>query len=121
MRYLNVVLSIPGTQVTTTIITVAERLNGWLPLCRRAKDGREHLAAYGNLQEAIGLLLSREWLPFSHDAALVFDRLLPLKQKIGAQDLAIAAITLSVGGILVTRNRVDFERVPDLRIEDWTK
>jgi len=39
----------------------------------------------------------------------------------GDNDLAIADITLSVSGILVTQNIVDFQRVPNLSLEDWTK
>ena len=53
-------------------------------------------------------------------SAEIFDRLRSLRLRIGTNDLAIAAIALSVNGILVTRNIVDFRRVPDLRAEDWT-
>ena len=121
IRRLNEVEASAENEAVTTIITVAERIGGWLPLCRRAKDGSEHVKAYAKLQEAIGLLSGKKWLSFSAEAAVIFDQLRPLKQKIGANDLAIAAITLSVNGILVTRNIVDFERVPGLVVEDWTK
>jgi tRNA(fMet)-specific endonuclease VapC len=59
-------------------------------------------------------------LPFDDVAAQIFDQLNTQKIRIGTNDLAIAAITLSVTGILVTRNVVDFQRVPNLVLEDWT-
>jgi tRNA(fMet)-specific endonuclease VapC len=60
-------------------------------------------------------------LPFDDVAAKLFDQLRAQKIRIGTNDLAIAAITLSITGILVTRNRVDFQRIPGLIIEDWTQ
>lgn len=59
-------------------------------------------------------------LPFDETAANIFDELRVQKIRIGTNDLAIAAITLSVSGILITRNIVDFQRVPNLSLEDWT-
>ena len=34
-------------------------------------------------------------------------------------DLRIAAITLENSGVLVTRNLRDFQRIPNLVVEDW--
>ena len=59
-------------------------------------------------------------LPFDLSAAAIFDQLRPLKVRIGANDLSIAAITLAVKGVPVTRNARDFQQVPDLTFEDWT-
>ena len=49
-----------------------------------------------------------------------FDGLAKLKLGVKKNDLRIAAIALEVGGIIVTRNLRDFQRVPGLNCEDWT-
>ncbi|MEH2073967.1 MAG: type II toxin-antitoxin system VapC family toxin [Nostoc sp.] len=59
-------------------------------------------------------------LEFNTKACNVYGELVKQKIRVGTQDLRIAAITLSVNGILVTRNRKDFEKVRNLRLEDWT-
>jgi tRNA(fMet)-specific endonuclease VapC len=40
--------------------------------------------------------------------------------RIGTQDLRIASVALTYSGILLTRNLRDFERVPELTIQDWS-
>lgn len=39
---------------------------------------------------------------------------------IGANDAAIAGNAIAAGCVLVTNNAREFERVPDLRVEDWS-
>ena len=59
-------------------------------------------------------------LPFDAAAASVFDTLITQRLKIGRMDLRIASIALSRDLIVITRNVRDFNKVPDLQIEDWT-
>jgi len=42
-------------------------------------------------------------------------------QMIGSNDLWIASHCLDLGLTLVTNNEREFERIPDLRIENWTR
>lgn len=115
------VLSLPDeTPIVTTIISVGEDLSGWLPACRRARNSSEHVVAYGRPQRGQEFYQRMTCLPFDDVAAKIFDQLNAQKIRIGTNDMAIAAITLSVNGILVTRNIVDFQRVPNLTLEDWT-
>jgi tRNA(fMet)-specific endonuclease VapC len=105
----------------TTIITFGEDLSGWLPACRRAVEGSARAQAYARLLRGLEFYRRATCLPFGDAAAAIFDELRAQKIRIGTNDLAIAAITLSANGILVTRNTVDFQRIPGLVLEDWTK
>jgi len=107
--------------VATTVVTFGEDLSGWLPACRRSRNGRARAQAYNRLLDGLDFYREMICLPFDDVAATIFDKLRGQKIRIGTNDLAIAAITLSVNGILVTRNAVDFQRVPGLVFEDWTK
>jgi tRNA(fMet)-specific endonuclease VapC len=60
-------------------------------------------------------------LHFDSAAAATFANLTASRVRIATMDLRIAAIALTRGLILVTRNQVDFEKVPRLQIEDWTR
>lgn len=43
------------------------------------------------------------------------------KTPIGPNDTAIAGHAIATGAVLVTNNVREFERVPDLILEDWVK
>jgi tRNA(fMet)-specific endonuclease VapC len=58
-------------------------------------------------------------LPFDEPAAARCDALRP-HVRIGTMDLRIAATALSHSLTVLTRNTVDFARVPDLVVEDWS-
>lgn len=107
--------------VTVTVITVEEQFRGRLDQVRRAKSQEERIAAYRWLRDTT-LFLSQfsQVESWSAEAERCYVELKQQRVRIGAQDLRIAAIALSVGGTVVTRNRRDFERVPGLRIEDWS-
>ena len=63
-------------------------------------------------------------VPFSEKAAIFYGQIRSDLERrgelIGPNDLMIAAIVLAEDGILVTNNVKEFERVPKLRIENWT-
>ena len=60
-------------------------------------------------------------LPFEVEAVAIFDKLRAQRVRISTMDLRIASIALSRNLILLTRNEIDFRKVPDLSIDDWTK
>ncbi len=106
--------------VATTIISFDEAVTGWLPLCHDGKRLAKRTWAYAQLLVTFEYYRRQLVLPFTPEAATLLLRLKTCFQHIGIGDLSIAAIALSSKGIVVTQNVVDFARVPDLQVEDWT-
>ncbi len=78
------------------------------------------IVAYSRLMDNLRLFRKLRVLPYDDTAVRTRDELTSQAVRIGRMDLKIAAITLAYGATLITRNRLDFQRVPGLRIEDWS-
>jgi tRNA(fMet)-specific endonuclease VapC len=105
--------------VFTCIPAVEETMRGWLALLHRQSPGRKQLRAYADFQRGIETLIRFPILPFDDAAASVFHRFRDARVRVGTMDLKIAAICIAHGATLLTRNLVDFEKVPGLRVENW--
>ncbi len=112
---------VPLEERATTVVNAEEQLRGRFAMIARASKTPEWVAAYGAFQATLSDLMPLRLLSFDDAAAAEFLRLKRTLRQVGTQDLKIAAIVLSVGGILVTRNQRDFVRIPDLVIADWTQ
>jgi tRNA(fMet)-specific endonuclease VapC len=55
---------------------------------------------------------------FGEPAGREFDRLRGLRLSVGTADLKVAAITISQGAVLLSRNLKDFKKIPGLKVED---
>lgn len=108
--------SVDKSEIAITIIT---QLRGRLQFIRRAAPD-DLISAYQKLQVTFDSLKSFNVLRFTAEAQDIYTNLVRQKIKVGRMDLRIAAIALSINGVLVTRNERDFSQVPNLVLENWT-
>jgi tRNA(fMet)-specific endonuclease VapC len=111
----------PAQDVTITVISLQEQIEGWQGMLGRARTRQQIASAY----ERLGSFCLPSWarfriLSFTEPAILRFEQLLTLRLNVGRMDLRIAAIALENAAVVVTRNQRDFGRVPGLTLEDWS-
>jgi tRNA(fMet)-specific endonuclease VapC len=106
--------------LAVTIITVEEQIKGRFKLIKQANSSIKLIRSYATLQDTVSYFNNITVLPFDDAANNYYEMLRQQKIRIGTYDLRIAAIVLSVNGILVTRNWRDFGQIPDLNLEDWS-
>jgi tRNA(fMet)-specific endonuclease VapC len=112
--------SIDPNSIAVTIVTVEEQMYGRLNRIRRAKSAEELRIAYSNLNRTLAYFQTINVLDFDSKSADFYQEIISQKIRVGTQDLKIAAIVLSRGAVIVTRNSRDFSKVPRLQIEDWS-
>jgi tRNA(fMet)-specific endonuclease VapC len=76
---------------------------------------------YQYLTDGVEFLAQFKLLSFTEAAIERYEHLKAAKLNIGKNDLRIAAVVLEHGTTLITRNTRDFQRIPNLVIEDWSK
>ena len=103
------------SQIGISSITLSELLFG---VYKSSKPEQNQLAL---AQFAAPL----EIMSYGDEAADFYGRLRIHLEKqgtpIGSLDMLIAAHALSIGCILITNNEKEFNRIPNLKIENWAK
>lgn len=108
-------------ELSTTIVSLQEQLEGRLAQIRKARDPERLTMAYKFLKKTLGLFADVTILDYDAAADRYFQTFRKEGIRIGTQDLRIASIVLSNKGVLLTRNLRDFEKVPGLAVEDWAQ
>jgi tRNA(fMet)-specific endonuclease VapC len=103
-----------------SIVSFHEQLLGCHTYISRAPTPAEVVRGYGMLGRALRDFATAPVLPFDAAAAAVFSGLLAQRVRLATMGLRIAAIALSQGLTLLTRNVRDFRRAPGLITQDWT-
>ena len=119
LNVINRLSSANPKNLAVTVISLEEQMYGRLSEIKKATSAISLITAYSRLEITLDYFKSVRVLPFDQNAHTSFEGLIRQKLRVGTQDLRIAAIALSVNGIVVTRNQKDFGKVPNLQVENW--
>jgi tRNA(fMet)-specific endonuclease VapC len=108
-----------GAVSFTSVITLQEVCQGWCAVINRHRAGHDQCFGYGEFQHSMELLHELVILPFDLEAASIFRRLKADGLRVGTMDLKIAAICIAHEVLLLSRNLVDFRKIPNLSVENW--
>jgi len=108
------------SEIATTIITYEEQMRGWLAVTKKAQSIDELVASYSRLFKHSETYKYIKVLEFDYSAATTYEQLRKEHRRLGAMDLKIAAIAISMQATLLSRNLKHFGEISHLRAEDWT-
>ncbi len=113
--------AVGSENIFVTVVTLQEHLQGRLAVINQVAKSPELLEnAYRNLRITQAFFCNMNLLDFDNRAKDCYQNLRQQRIRIDTQDLRIAAITLALQTIIITRNGKDFGKVPNLAIEDWS-
>ena|SRR5437016_3920765 len=106
--------------VALSVVSIEESLRGRLAALARARDGAARIFLYNLLLTTLDVFSQLPLISWDQASEAEFQRLRGIRLRVGTQDLKIASIALANNLTLLTRNRVDFARIPVLKIADWS-
>lgn len=108
-----------GHAVALCIVTVEEQFVGWQKRLNAAKNHAAFAQASSLFARAAQLWGQFPILAETVASRTTFQQFVKLKLNVGKNDLRIASVVLDLGAVLVTRNAVDYRRIPGVKFEDW--
>lgn len=108
------------TDFAFSIVSFHEQAIGAHTFINRSQTPSDTVRGYTLLMEIIRGFSAAPILPFDAGAVTIFEGLRAQRVRIATMDLRIAAIALSRGLVLLTRNTSDFSKVPNFITQDWT-
>ncbi|MFN0016619.1 MAG: type II toxin-antitoxin system VapC family toxin [Pirellulaceae bacterium] len=118
-RLMSRIASADPAEIFVSIVSFQEQVTGWNNYVSRARSPESLVYGYRMLRSLLGSYCKMQIHDFERNAADLVETWRASRVRIGTMDLRIAAIALTNGLTLVTRNTVDFEKVPGLKLEDW--
>lgn len=111
-------MMVPASDVGVSIVSFHEQALGSKSYLSRAKDGADLVKGYERWTTILEDFANSSVVAFDASVAWHFDQLKAQNIRVATMDLRIAATANNL--TLLTRNTVDFARVPGLKFEDWT-
>ncbi len=113
-------MEIPQDDIATSIVSYEEQTRGWLAVAAQARTQETQIAAYQRLKRHLAIYCRIAVIEYDEKAAAVFEHLKLAKIRVGTMDLKIASIAIANDALLLTRNLSDFNKIPGLRVENWS-
>jgi tRNA(fMet)-specific endonuclease VapC len=110
----------PLSDFAISTVTFHEQMLGSHTYINRARNVNDMVKGYEMMTRLVRDFKVLPLVTFDMSAATVLNQLQSQRIQLGKMDARIAAIALSSGLILLTRNHRDFVKVTGLGIEDWT-
>ncbi len=111
----------PRSDLAFCIVSFHEQVLGCNAYLAQARTMADIVRGYRMFDRVLSAFAIALVLPFDDNASTVFNALIARRPRIATMDPRIAAIALSRGLTLLTRNTRDFIKIPGLTTEDWTE